>query len=45
MTDWQELESKYYMQVVARTPVTLVKGEGARVWDDKGKEYLDFVGG
>jgi len=26
-------------------PLTLVRGEGARVWDDKGKEYLDFVGG
>ena len=23
----------------------LAVGEGARVWDDKGKEYLDFVGG
>lgn len=45
MTDWPDLESKYYMQVVARTPVTLVKGEGTRVWDDKGKEYLDFVAG
>jgi acetylornithine/N-succinyldiaminopimelate aminotransferase len=42
---WQELEGKYYMQVVARTPVTLVRGEGARVWDDKGRPYLDFVGG
>ncbi len=45
MENWQELESKYYMQVVARTPVTLVRGEGARVWDDKGRVYLDFVGG
>jgi len=45
MTDWQELESKYYMQTIVRVPVTLAKGEGARVWDDKGKEYLDFVGG
>ncbi len=45
MPDWKELEKKYYMQVVARVPVTLVKGEGARVWDDKGKEYLDFVAG
>ncbi len=45
MTDWQGLEKKYYMQVVARTPVTLVRGKGARVWDDKGKEYLDFVAG
>jgi acetylornithine aminotransferase len=23
----------------------LVKGEGCRVWDENGKEYLDFVGG
>ncbi len=45
MTDWQELDSKYYMQTIVRVPVTLVKGEGARVWDDKGKEYLDFVCG
>ncbi|MBI4332885.1 MAG: aspartate aminotransferase family protein [Chloroflexi bacterium] len=43
--DWQELEKKYYMQVVKRLPVTLVKGAGARVWDEKGKEYLDFVAG
>jgi predicted acetylornithine/succinylornithine family transaminase len=45
MTNWQELDSKYYMQTIVRVPVTLVRGEGARVWDDKGKEYLDFVGG
>jgi acetylornithine/N-succinyldiaminopimelate aminotransferase len=25
--------------------VTLVRGKGARVWDDQGREYLDFVGG
>ncbi len=45
MTNWRELEKKYYMQTIVRVPVTLVKGEGARVWDDKGKEYLDFVCG
>jgi predicted acetylornithine/succinylornithine family transaminase len=45
MTNWQELDSKYYMQTIVRVPVTLVRGEGVRVWDDKGKEYLDFVGG
>jgi predicted acetylornithine/succinylornithine family transaminase len=28
-----------------RLPVVLVKGKGVRVWDDKGKEYLDFVAG
>ena len=45
MTDWQELDSKYYMQTIVRVPVTLVRGKGARVWDDEGKEYLDCVGG
>jgi len=45
MENWPELEAKYYMQVVARTPVTLVRGRGARVWDDQGRAYLDFVGG
>ncbi|MBI2850424.1 MAG: aspartate aminotransferase family protein [Chloroflexi bacterium] len=45
MTNWQEVESKYYMQISPRTPLTLVKGKGARVWDDAGKEYLDFVAG
>jgi predicted acetylornithine/succinylornithine family transaminase len=45
MTDWQELEKKYYMRTTERIPVTLVKGKGAQVWDDKGREYLDFVGG
>ncbi|MDP6501827.1 MAG: aspartate aminotransferase family protein, partial [Dehalococcoidales bacterium] len=40
-----ELDSKYYMQTIVRTPVTLVRGEGVRVWDDQGNEYLDFVNG
>jgi acetylornithine/N-succinyldiaminopimelate aminotransferase len=45
MTDWQEMDKKYYMQTIVRDPVTIVRGKGARVWDDKGKEYLDFVCG
>ena len=45
MSKWQEMESKYFMHTVNRVPVTLVKGEGARVWDDNGREYLDFVAG
>ncbi len=45
MTDWRGLESKYYMQVAKRVPLTLVRGSGARVWDDEGREYLDFVAG
>lgn len=45
MTKWQELAQKYFMNTVERVPVTLVKGKGARVWDETGREYLDFVGG
>ena len=45
MSNWPELESKYLMHTVERTPVTLVRGEGARVWDEAGREYLDFVAG
>ena len=45
MSYWQELEHKYYMSIVERLPVTLVRGQGARVWDEDGREYLDFVGG
>ena len=29
----------------ARADVTIVRGDGSRVWDDAGREYLDFVGG
>ena len=45
MSNWQELAEKYIMYTIERIPVTLVRGEGARVWDDNGREYLDFVGG
>ncbi len=33
------------MQTYGRQPLVLVKGEGCRVWDDAGREYLDFVAG
>jgi len=45
MTDWQELEKKYYMQTFERQPLTIVKGKGPYVWNDEGRQYLDFVGG
>ncbi len=45
MSNWQELEQRYFLPAAKRLPVTLVRGQGAKVWDDKGKEYLDFVGG
>lgn len=45
MTDWRALEKEYYLQVVNRQPIVLARGEGTRVWDDDGKEYLDFTSG
>ena len=29
----------------SRSPIILVKGDGCRVWDESGKEYIDFVAG
>jgi len=40
-----ELSDKHLMAFAKRYPVALVRGEGSRVWDSNGKEYLDFTGG
>jgi predicted acetylornithine/succinylornithine family transaminase len=39
------LTEKYVARTYARSPIALVKGKGARVWDADGKEYLDFLSG
>jgi acetylornithine/N-succinyldiaminopimelate aminotransferase len=41
----QELERRWVMRTYARAPVEFVRGEGARLWDSEGKEYLDFLAG
>ena len=33
------------MSTYAPPPVTFVRGEGTRLWDDQGREYLDFLSG
>src|SRR5215218_8108340 len=33
------------MNITARPPAVFVKGDGAYLWDDKGKRYLDFIQG
>ena len=40
-----ERESAVFMMSAGRLPVTLVRGEGTRVWDEEGTSYLDFVAG
>jgi acetylornithine/N-succinyldiaminopimelate aminotransferase len=40
-----ERADKVVMNTYGRQPLVLVKGEGCRVWDDQGREYLDCVAG
>ena len=35
----------YIMHTYDRYPLLLVRGEGTRVWDSKGREYIDFLSG
>jgi predicted acetylornithine/succinylornithine family transaminase len=41
----QALERDFVMPTYARNPVEFVRGEGCRLWDDEGNEYLDFLAG
>jgi len=34
-----------WLALYYKEPIELVRGEGTRVWDSSGKEYLDFFGG
>src|SRR5215813_7808740 len=36
------LNEQHLFAVYPRAPIALVRGEGCRVWDADGKEYLDF---
>lgn len=40
-----EKSRQYVLQTYGRFPLTVVRGEGTRVWDDTGREYLDFCAG
>jgi len=45
LTDLQRLEREHLVPAYARMPVEFVRGEGARLWDADGAEYLDFQTG
>ena len=40
-----EWSGKYHTPNYGRTPICLVRGDGLRVWDSEGREYLDFTSG
>ncbi|MBN2569466.1 MAG: acetylornithine transaminase [Deltaproteobacteria bacterium] len=39
------LSNKFIMGTYSRFPIVLVRGQGARVWDSEGNEYIDCVAG
>ena len=40
-----KLDHEHVMQTYSRQPVAFVRGEGTRLWDSEGKEYVDFLAG
>ena len=44
-TNTAELYDAYVMKNYPRSALTLVRGAGSTVWDDTGREYLDFTSG
>jgi acetylornithine aminotransferase/acetylornithine/N-succinyldiaminopimelate aminotransferase len=40
-----EWSVRYHTPNYGRSPILLVRGEGTRVWDSDGREYLDFTTG
>jgi acetylornithine/N-succinyldiaminopimelate aminotransferase len=45
VAELRQLEARYAMPTYARAPVEFVRGEGCRLWDADGNEYLDFFAG
>lgn len=43
--DLVRLDAEHVMGTYARFPVAFVRGEGTRLWDTEGREYLDFLAG
>jgi acetylornithine/N-succinyldiaminopimelate aminotransferase len=43
--DIQALESRHVLQTYRRLPITFVRGEGVRLFDVEGREYLDLLSG
>jgi acetylornithine/succinyldiaminopimelate/putrescine aminotransferase len=41
----QARESRHILQTYRRAPITFVRGEGVRLYDSDGREYLDLLSG
>lgn len=45
MTNYKELQQKYEFDVFPKRDLCIVKGKGAKLWDDEGNEYIDMASG
>ena len=45
LDDVQALESRHILQTYRRAAVTFVRGQGVRLYDAEGREYLDLLSG
>ncbi|MBQ9442846.1 MAG: aspartate aminotransferase family protein [Lachnospiraceae bacterium] len=45
MNDYIKLGDEYLLHAYNRYPIVLERGDGVKLYDDKGKEYLDFAAG
>jgi predicted acetylornithine/succinylornithine family transaminase len=45
MDGTQALEAQYVLQTYRRQPITFVRGQGVRLFDSEGREYLDLLSG
>ena len=43
--DWAARGDQVFIGTYSRFPAAMVKGSGCRLWDDDGREYLDFLAG
>lgn len=43
--EWVELTNRYVAHTYGRYPIAMVRGEGCRLWDADGNQYLDMVSG
>ena len=41
----RSLQERYELDVYGKRGITLVRGRGARLWDDEGREYIDCMSG
>ncbi|MHB9092521.1 MAG: aminotransferase class III-fold pyridoxal phosphate-dependent enzyme, partial [Chloroflexota bacterium] len=43
--NYRELEDQYSTGVYFKRDAVIVRGEGAKLWDEAGREYVDCIGG